>query len=128
MTCFHMDTTKLRYWTFLEGQSRKTSGGSASSERVHWLVAGITKAELKESTYEVWHDRTVFHFLTQESDRIAYVRQATRAVKPGGHVIVSTFGPEGPTKCSGLDVMRYDPEALHDEFGNAFRLLKHRTE
>jgi 2-polyprenyl-3-methyl-5-hydroxy-6-metoxy-1,4-benzoquinol methylase len=94
------------------------------SERVHWLVADITKAELSESTYDVWHDRAVFHFLTQESDRIAYVRQATRAVKPGGHVIVSTFGPEGPTKCSGLDVMRYDAESLHREFGVHFRLLE----
>jgi 2-polyprenyl-3-methyl-5-hydroxy-6-metoxy-1,4-benzoquinol methylase len=74
-----------------------------ASERAHWLVADITKAELRESIYDVWHDRAVFHFLTQQSDRIAYVGQAARAVKAGGHVIVSTFGPEGPTKCSGLD-------------------------
>ena len=95
-----------------------------ASERAHWLVADITKAELRESTYDVWHDRAVFHFLTQQSDRIAYVRQAARAVKAGGHVIVSTFGPEGPTKCSGLDVVRYDAESLHREFGVHFRLLE----
>lgn len=54
---------------------------------------------------------------------MAYVRQVANAVKPGGHVIVSTFGPEGPTKCSGLDVVRYDAEKLHGEFGAHFRLL-----
>lgn len=95
-----------------------------SAERVHWLVADITNAELRESAYDVWHDRAVFHFLTQQSDRIAYVRQAAHAVKAGGHVIVSTFGPEGPTKCSGLDVVRYDAESLHREFGVHFRLLE----
>jgi hypothetical protein len=57
------------------------------------------------------------------SDRVAYVRQIAHAVKPGGHVIVSTFGSEGPTKCSGLDVIRYDAESLHREFGVHFRLL-----
>ncbi len=97
--------------------------GSAS-ERVRWLVADFTKAELPRSTYDVWHDRAVFHFLTASSDREAYVRQAAHAVKPGGYVIASTFGPEGPTRCSGLDVVRYDAESLHREFGVRFRLLE----
>ena len=70
----------------------------------------------------------MFHFLTGADDRAAYVRQVAHAVKPGGHVIVATFGPEGPAKCSGLEVMRYAPEALHGEFGSAFRLVEHRTE
>jgi len=95
-----------------------------ASKRVHWLVADITKAELPNSAYDVWHDRAVFHFLTQQSDRAAYVRQAAHAVKPGGHVIVSTFGLGGPAKCSGLDVVRYDAESLHREFGATFRLLE----
>ena len=56
-------------------------------------------------------------FLPHREQRIAYVRQVARSVKPGGHVIVSTFGPEGPTKCSGLEVMRYDADSLHSEFG-----------
>ena len=93
------------------------------SEGVHWLVADITKVDLEPSSYNVWHDRAVFHFLTSPSDRVAYVRQVSRAVKPGGSVIVSTFGPEGPTKCSGLDVVRYDAKSLHEEFGVRFRLL-----
>ena len=87
------------------------------SELVHWLVADVTKIELEPTAYDVWHDRAVFHFLTEAADRLAYVRQVARAVRHGGHVIVSTFGPEGPTKCSGLEVVRYDAESLHGEFG-----------
>lgn len=94
-----------------------------AAEHVHWLIADATKADLEPFAYDVWHDRAVFHFLTAASDRVAYVRQVTGAVKRGGHVIVSTFGPEGPTKCSGLDVVRYDAESLHQEFGAHFRLL-----
>lgn len=93
------------------------------SDHVHWLVADITKAELPHSAYDVWHDRAVFHFLTHQSDRAAYIRQVANAVKVGGHVIVSTFGLEGPTKCSGLDVVRYDAESLHREFGIHFHLI-----
>jgi hypothetical protein len=65
----------------------------------------------------------VFHFLTSTEQRMAYVGQVASAVKSGGHVIVSTFGPEGPTKCSGLDVVRYDAELLHHQFGVRFHLL-----
>jgi len=99
-----------------------------ASKHVKWLVADITKAELPPRAYDVWHDRAVFHFLTAIDERTAYVRQVARAVKPGGHVIVSTFGPEGPTKCSGLDVMRYDADALHAEFGPRFRLMQSSKE
>jgi SAM-dependent methyltransferase len=93
------------------------------SERVHWLVADITQDELPPSRYDVWHDRAVFHFLTESADRFAYVRQVARAVRNGGYVIISTFGPEGPTMCSGLEVVRYDADSLHREFGAHFRLL-----
>jgi SAM-dependent methyltransferase len=104
----------------------------SAAGQVHWLVADITEAPLEPGTYDVWHDRAVFHFLTAREHRAAYVRQVGRAVKPGGHVIVSTFGPEGPTTCSGLDVIRYDAESLHDQFGVRFRLVEsskelHRT-
>jgi len=99
-----------------------------TAELVHWLAADITTIELEPLAYDVWHDRAVFHFLTTETDRVAYVRQVTRAVRRGGHVIVSTFGPEGPTKCSGLSVVRYDAESLHREFGAHFRVLGTSTE
>jgi SAM-dependent methyltransferase len=101
--------------------SRKRLGDTA--ERVRWLVSDITQTELKPSAYDVWHDRAVFHFLTAEADRRAYVRQVVSSVRRGGHVIVSAFGPEGPTRCSGLDVVRYDAESMHAEFGANFRLI-----
>jgi hypothetical protein len=90
---------------------------------VKWLVADITQIRLQPSAFDVWHDRAVFHFLTAPGDRVAYVGQVAHSVRHGGCVIVSTFGPEGPTKCSGLDVVRYDAESLHREFGVHFRLL-----
>jgi len=95
---------------------------------VDWLRGDVTTVSFRHHHYDVWHDRAVFHFLTRPEDRAAYVRQVGHAVKPGGHVIIATFGPEGPTKCSGLDVVRYGPHALHGEFGVGFRLLKHLTE
>ncbi len=96
--------------------------------RVHWIVADITSVELTPKVYDVWHDRAVFHFLTGQEQRAAYVRQVARSVKHGGHVIVSTFGPEGPTKCSGLDVVRYDADSLHDQFGARFCLIESSKE
>lgn len=93
------------------------------ADRVRWLVADATQVELEPKAYDVWHDRAVFHFLTDAQQRLAYIRQVVRSVISGGHVIVSTFGPEGPTKCSGLDVVRYDADSLHDEFGSRFQLV-----
>ena len=98
------------------------------AQQVNWLTADITQAPLLEAAYDVWHDRAVFHFLTDPADRERYVQQVLRAVKPGGHVIVAAFGPGGPLQCSGLDVVRYAPGALHAEFGARFRLLRHETE
>lgn len=101
--------------------------GSAA-ERVHWLVTDITQAQLAPGAYDIWHDRAVFHFLSTADQRTSYVRQVMRAVRPGGHVVVSTFGPQGPTKCSGLDVVRYDADSLHHEFGTRFRMVESSTE
>ena len=106
--------------------TRKRLGSAA--EQVRWLVGDIFEIELEPHAHDLWHDRAVFHFLTTAERRLAYVRQVTHAVKPGGHVIVSTFGPEGPTKCSGLEVMRYDAESLHGEFGGRFRLVQSSKE
>jgi len=101
--------------------------GSAA-DQVRWLVADVLEVELEPRAYDLWHDRAVFHFLTTPEQRIAYVRQVVRGVKVGGHVIVGTFGPEGPTRCSGLEVMRYDAGSLHDEFGERFRLVESSNE
>jgi len=92
--------------------------------KVQWVVADVTQIELPASRYDIWHDRAVFHFLTESSARAAYIAAVERAVKPGGHVIVATFGPQGPLRCSGLDVCRYDPDSLHGEFGARFRLVE----
>ena len=108
-------------------QATKIRVGDAA-KRVDWLIADLTRVELPLAAYDVWHDRAVFHFLTTPQQRSAYVRQVARSVKPGGHVIVSTFGPEGPTKCSGLDVVRYDADSLHGEFGSSFRLVESSKE
>jgi 2-polyprenyl-3-methyl-5-hydroxy-6-metoxy-1,4-benzoquinol methylase len=106
--------------------------GPAAAAQVNWRVADITETDLPPAAYDLWHDRAVFHFLTTPARRTAYVRQVARSVKPGGHVIVSTFGAQGPMKCSGLDVVRYEADTLHGEFGPRFRLVEstkelHRT-
>jgi SAM-dependent methyltransferase len=102
--------------------TKKRLGRMADS--VQWIVSDVTTADLPANAYDVWHDRAVFHFLTAPDQRAAYIRQVGKAVRSGGHVLVSTFGPEGPTKCSGLEVVRYDAESLHAEFGVRFQLLE----
>lgn len=101
--------------------------GTHESE-VRWIEADITQVDLPGKRYDVWHDRAVFHFLTTAQQREAYVRTVFNAVKPGGHVIVATFAEDGPLQCSGLPVIRYRADELHDEFGDAFTLLKHQKE
>ena len=98
------------------------------AKEVHWIVADITRVDLEAQAYDVWHDRAVFHFLTSPQQRADYVRQVAQSVRSGGYVIVSTFGPDGPTKCSGLDVVRYDADSLHEEFGARFRLVESSKE
>ncbi len=100
----------------------------AEGGSVKWIEADILEANLPPHAFDVWHDRAVFHFLTSPEQRRIYVETVLRAVKPGGHVIVATFAEDGPLQCSGLPVMRYDPEGLHAEFGEPFTLLRHREE
>jgi SAM-dependent methyltransferase len=95
---------------------------------VKWIEANILDVRLPAATYDVWHDRAVFHFLTNDKDRHIYVEQVLHAVKPGGLVIVATFAEDGPTECSGLPVVRYNAEQLHSEFGEPFILLGHEKE
>lgn len=106
--------------------ARKRIGEAA--RQVAWIVADITQVELPNKRYDLWHDRAVFHFLTRQDQRTAYVQQVAASVKVGGHVIVATFGPEGPTQCSSLDVVRYDSQTLHAEFGGHFRLMQSAAE
>ena len=100
----------------------------AAADKVRWIEDDITRIALPLHAYDLWHDRAVFHFLTEPRQRQAYVESVLRAVKPGGHVIVATFADDGPLECSGLPVMRYRADELHAEFGAPFTLLRHERE
>ena len=101
--------------------SRQRLGDAAA--RVKWIVADVRDAPLPERRFTIWHDRAVFHFLTDATDRQAYVEQVQRTVRPGGYVLIATFAEDGPKTCSGLPVVRYSAESLHSEFGPAFRIV-----
>jgi trans-aconitate methyltransferase len=92
---------------------------------VRWIVADVTKWEPAE-TYDVWHDRAAFHFLMEPHDRAAYAERLREAVRLGGHVIIGTFAPDGPERCSGLPVMRHDAVSLGETFGRSFELMESR--
>lgn len=95
--------------------------------QVQWIEADITSASL-EQTFDLWHDRAVFHFLTDANDRAAYVRVLKASLKPGGHLVIATFAEDGPTHCSGLPVVRYNPTSLLAELGEGFELIDTRQE
>ena len=109
-------------------QHRVASGFPDEPPAVIWRTDDLLTATLPASAFDVWHDRAVFHFLTDPVDRARYLDQVRHAVKPGGHVIVATFAEDGPTKCSGLDVVRYSPATLRGELGDDFDLADSRRE
>ena len=92
---------------------------------VQWVAADVTQWKPPQ-TYDIWHDRAAFHFLTDDSDRAAYVACLKQAIKPGGHVVIGTFAIDGPERCSGLPVNRYDAASLAAELGKGFRLIDAR--
>ena len=95
----------------------------ARAPHVTWCVADITRAALREHHYDFWHDRAVFHFLLDDEARQRYVAAASHAIKPGGHIVVATFGPQGPERCSGLEVVRYAADQIRSEFGTRFEKI-----
>jgi hypothetical protein len=92
---------------------------------VKWIVADVTQWE-PTRCYDLWHDRAAFHFLTETADRTAYVERLTSALHPGGHAIIGTFAVDGPERCSGLPVVRYDAELLSATLGNVFAFVETR--
>lgn len=90
--------------------------------RVRWVEADVT-GEWNAPPVDIWHDRAVFHFLTEEEDRRKYVARLRQSVKPGGHVVIAAFAIGGPTMCSGLPVMQHSTATLSDELGSAFVLV-----
>lgn len=87
------------------------------------IIGNISKITTQENLYDLWHDRAVFHFLTEESQRNKYVQNLKRSLKKNGIAIIATFGPDGPDKCSGLNTMKYDKTTLHAELGDDFQIL-----
>lgn len=100
--------------------------GKERAAQVHWIVDDITNPSsvLQLQNAAVWHDRAVFHFLTEEQHRQTYHSLLQKIVMPGGFVIMATFAMDGATKCSGLPVQRYSAESLSEFFGDEFRLVE----
>src|SRR5262249_6827697 len=118
LECGYSDLTVLDVSAVAIEHAKARLGPRADA--VTWLVADVTRAELRERHYAFWHDRALFHFLRDEEARRRYVDIARRALRANGHIVVATFGPEGPEKCSGLEVVRYTAEGIHDQFGERF--------
>lgn len=106
-------------------RSRERLGDRAG--KVKWIESDITEFEPARS-YLLWHDRAVFHFLTKSEDRDRYVDRLCRALQSRGYFVLATFGPEGPLRCSGLDIRRYGIEQLQDMLGDSFELRGHELE
>lgn len=102
--------------------SRQQLGERAS--QVHWIAADVRSAPLPDAAYDLWHDRAVFHFLTDPVDRAAYVSTMRKTLKPGATVIIATFAEDGPEQCSGLNVIRYSAESLSSALGSGFTLME----
>ena len=105
--------------------SRARERLGAKADRVIWVEADVAGPRtIAAHPVDMWHDRAVFHFLTDAGDRAQYVEHASRLLKPGGTVIVGTFAPDGPERCSGLPVCRYDAAGISAEFGPRFSLIE----
>ena len=122
-------TRKFRRLTVLDlsgaalAAARKRRGDRGAD--VQWVIADVTKWEPTQ-TYDLWHDRAAFHFLTHHADQSAYIDRLRKALKPGGYVIIGTFAPDGPERCSGLPIMRHDATTLAAILGNDFVLIDTR--
>lgn len=97
----------------------------ADADRARWIAADATQWQPPQS-YDIWHDRAAFHFLTDPEQQAAYMDRLRQALAPGGHVIIGTFAPDGPEKCSGLPVVRYDAVSLAALLGGGFALVDTR--
>lgn len=102
------------------------------ANKVTWLEHDIADSNspvlAAAGPFDVWHDRAVFHFLTEPQDRENYVHTMCEVLQPGAHVIMATFNIDGPEKCSGLDIVRYSPETISTTLGNSFQLVETSSE
>lgn len=100
-------------------------GRLPADARVGWIASDVTQWQ-PDRVYDFWHDRAAFHFLTTPQDQAAYVNVLKRALRPGGRVVIGTFAPDGPEKCSGLMVSRHDSASLSKILGDDFSLVAQR--
>jgi trans-aconitate methyltransferase len=117
----YRDVTVLDVSASALRQARKRLASGAAE--VDWRVADVTRFE-PDRAYRLWHDRAVLHFLIDKPDRDRYVEVLRKAIAPGGYAILATFGPDGPEKCSGLPVRRYDTNMMAELLGHEFELLR----
>ncbi len=108
-----------------EALAKSNARLGAHAVSVKWLTADVTVWQ-PQRLYDVWHDRAAMHFLTAPDERTAYAERVSRAVRRGGHVIIATFAPDGPERCSGLPVLRQDAAALAALLGPSFDLIESR--
>lgn len=99
-----------------------------TAAKVNWLAADLLETEFASQRYDLWHDRAVLHFLTEDTQRQVYVEQLSYALKRDGYAIIATFGPAGPQKCSGLDTTRYDAAGLAQVLSPRLTLVDSRLE
>ncbi|MBX3579794.1 MAG: class I SAM-dependent methyltransferase [Rhizobiaceae bacterium] len=102
---------------------RRRLGARATD--VDWIAADVTRWR-PSTTFDIWHDRAAYHFLTDPDDRQAYAQCMRTALRPGAHAVIGTFAPDGPERCSGLPVMRYDATGLATAVGSGFRPISER--
>ena len=98
-----------------------------SANNIEWFVADITQYDATNK-FSLWHDRAVFHFLTDHRDRKNYVKVLKNSLRTEGHLIIATFAIGGPEKCSGLEIVQYDSEKMIAELGEDFKLIEERKE
>jgi len=106
--------------------SRTRLGARAKS--VKWIVGDITAVNPLQLSVDIWHDRAVFHFLLEEEDRKKYCNVLNASLRPGGFIVIATFDINGPMKCSGLEIVRYDPKSLLLTLGSSFKLISSQVE
>jgi SAM-dependent methyltransferase len=113
----------------ISGQSLKVTKDRLGDRKddVRWFEVDVTEFN-PSRRFHLCHDRAVFHFLTDKEDQRKYVETLRRILVPGGFVLIATFAIDGPTKCSGLDVVRYDTETIRSRLGSDFELLEHYDE
>jgi SAM-dependent methyltransferase len=101
---------------------------AARADQITWLVGDVRTVALPPASFDLWHDRAVFHFLTDPRDRAAYVNTLRTALRPGGQAVIATFAEDGPLQCSGLDVVRYNAQMLAEALGAEFTLVESMRE